>query len=632
VRVKYQKKAKIDEQKRMVTMLSSREKQLMANISGNRAYDNLSLLVTPQERVSGSEAEAEGARKIRDLFSPYVDSCELEGVAVTGYLRGLGRLEVTSPIHASFPCQVNPVAASAKGEGILIDVSDGTKGGYEKAEIEVKGGVALVTIEKSMGGVGLMGLAREAKYQGTACLVYSITEKREDLVSVQVVDADIPVLSISRQSAAELRRLLSQHKEVRISFESNLTKIPGTSYNVVGTIRGSQFPQEVIYVTSHHDTFFHGTNDNNSTTACLLELANNLVKLRPKRTVRFIIHGSEEMGTEIGSEYIHYFRGSYGYTELHRSEMEDKEVGDIPFCVINGECLGSNPITPIQCTPELIRFVKETVADLEGEYEVNDPLWGGMWMGSDHLCYHTLGLPSICLMGAMNSDSSYFRRYHTEKDDPEHISVAALESNARLFTLLVARFDAAEVLPHSLKGLIETASRGMSLVPNRKRIKDLLEEKRAYCEELLSNEKKLKVTLELARVINKNIYGFAEGIFVNKFASINDTVAKLKEAHRLIDAEGDIEGAHNMLLSIPGLYQKENLSQEVSEELDSMRKTSLFLNRLSQFSLNIAPIFGQITRCEPKKAILRNLESLIEQSLETAKAWGITFEQSLANL
>jgi Iap family predicted aminopeptidase len=613
-------------------MLSSREKQLMANISGNRIYENLSLLVSPRDRISGSEAEAEGARKIKDLFLSYMDSCELEGVIVTGYLRGPGRLEVTSPIHASFSCQVNPVAASAKGEGILIDVSDGTRDSYEKTKMEVKGGVALVTLEKSMGGVGLMDLAREAKYQGAACLVYSVTERREDLIPVHVVDADIPVLSISRQSAAELRRLLFQHKEVQISFESNLTKIPGTSYNVVGTIRGSRFPQEVIYVTSHHDTFFHGVNDNNSTTACLLELANNLKKLRPKRTIRFIIHGSEEMGTEIDSEYIHYFRGSYGYTELHRSQMEGKELGNIPLCVINGECLGSSTVTPIQCTPELIRFIKETVVDLEGEYEVNDPLWGRMWLGSDHLCYHTLGLPSVCLMGALNSDSSYFRRYHTEMDDLEHISVAALESNARLFTLLVDRFDSAERLPYSLEDLVETASHGMSLVPNRKRIKDLLEEKSEYCEKLLAREEKLKVTLELARVINKNIYGFAEGIFVNKFASISNTIAKLKEVYRLIDTEGDIEGAHNMLLSIPGFYQKKSLSQEVIEELDNMRKKSLFLNRLSNFTLDIAPVFSQINRCEPKKAILFNLESQIEKSLETAKVWGLLFEQSLMNL
>jgi len=601
----------------------------MANISGNRAFEHLSQLILPPERISGSEAEAEGAKKVRDLLSPYMDSCELEGVPVTTYLRGAGRLEVISPGKTSFPCEVNAVSASAKGEGVLLDVSRGTREDYEKIKAKVKGGIVLVTIQQFGGDCSLWDVAHEAKHQGAACVVYHTTDRAEDLISVHVVDADIPVISVSRQSAIKLRKLLSQHKEVRCSFESNLTKTPGTSYNVVGTIRGSQFPQEIIYVAAHHDTFFYGANDNNSTTACLLELADFLQKQRPKHTIKFVIHGSEESGAEMGGDMVHWVRGSYCYTEAHRSLLEGKEA-DIPFCVINGECLGAYSTTPIQCTPDLRRFVEGVVDDLEEEHPVEDTLVG--WTGSDHFCYHTLGVPTIMLMGAMDCDSSYFRLYHTPKDDLKHVSPAALEANAKLYTLLVARLDAAEGLPYSLEDLVKAAKRGLHFAPNKNRIKELLEEKEARCAKIASWENKLKATLDLARVIHKNIFGFANEDFVYKFITISDTVAKLKEAHRLIDTEGDLEDARKMLLTIPGANHAGNFSQEVMEELDKQRNASPLYNRLSNFSLDLTPILGQITRGEPKKTILSNLESRIKKNLEAARTWGVAFEKSLTNL
>jgi hypothetical protein len=551
------------------------------------------------------------------------DSCELEGVAVTGYLRGRAKFEVTSPIRVSYPCQVNPISGSGKGEGILADVSRSTRADYEKVEGGVKGKIVLAT--GASGGQGI--LTHEAKHQGAVCLLYHMEERREDLISVHGINVDFPVLSISGQNAAELRRLLSQNREVRVSFESNLVKSPSTSYNVVGTIRGSQFPEEVIYLTSHYDSWFHGANDNLSGTVCLIEVARLLAEQRPKRTVRFLAHGSEESGGEIGADAIWFVRGSFAYTEQHRSQLEGKDIAAFPFCAINVENLGVSPRTTVQCTPELFSFVRDTVTDLDGDYGVTEPT---VWTSSDQICYHTLGNPTMLLFGTGAASTSR-HIYHTAEDNLDKISLAALESSARLLALLASRLAASEGLPHSLEDLVAVAQRSMEHVPNSQQIKNLLEEKKAHRAGLPQKDE-VKPSLGLARVINKNIYGFVGQSFGHKFDVISDTISKLRRAQHIIDTEGNLERAHKVLLSIAGAARAESVSHEVMKELAMIRGKSTLINRLSNFSLDLFPLFDQIARAESKETILSNLDAQIEKSLETAKAWGVAFERSLGDL
>ena len=610
-------------------VISPLEAELLANISGDRVLDHVRMLISPSERISGSPAEAEGARKVQGLLFPFIDRCELEGVEVTSYLRGKGKLEVISPINASFPCEVNPLTASGRGGGILADVRDGSRAAYEAVRGEVKGRIVLATGQSF--GLGLV--AREAKSRGALCVVYHMADRREDLIPVHGINVDFPVLSISGNSAAELRGLLSQHSEIHVSFETNLVRAPGISYNVVGVICGSQFPNETIYLTSHHDTWFCGANDNNATTACVLELARLFSRRRPLRSIKFVIHGSEESGAEIGSDAIYYDRGSFTYTELHQLELEGRGK-EIPICVINGEMLGYTPRAQVQCTPELIAFVREVVADLEAEHQVSDPTAG--WTSSDHLCYHTLGIPTIYLYPAPDRGrqppSSYFRLYHTEGDNLDSVSVTALKSNAKLLALLVARLDAGDVPPYSLKKVVEEAERGVELLVNSQQIRNLLQDKNKRCAEALSREEQTRRTLELVRVINKNIYGFVGQVFVHKFAALANTVSKVRQAYHLIDSGGQREQVREILLSIVGAAEVANFSREVLVEVAKMREASPLLNRLSTLSFDLSDLLVEMAYSEPRLIVLSKLEAKIEECLKAAQAWGIAFEQALAAL
>jgi hypothetical protein len=96
---------------------------------------------------------------------------------------------------------------------------------------------------------------------------------------------------------------------------ANTERHRAMSANVVGLLEGSDpdLKQETVLVTAHYDHLgtangevFHGANDNASGTAAVLEIARNLTATaRPKRSILFIVFGSEEEG----------LLGSYHYVE-----------------------------------------------------------------------------------------------------------------------------------------------------------------------------------------------------------------------------------------------------------------------------------------------------------------------------
>ena len=97
-------------------MLTSAEREQLALISGARARQTLSELVQGTERVVGSPAELEEARRVRDLLQPFVDSCELESYPAMSYVRGQGRLEVIGPDPLEVRCEVNPWRPPVQGK------------------------------------------------------------------------------------------------------------------------------------------------------------------------------------------------------------------------------------------------------------------------------------------------------------------------------------------------------------------------------------------------------------------------------------------------------------------------------------------------------------------------------------
>ncbi len=110
-----------------------------------------------------------------------------------------------------------------------------------------------------------------------------------------------PLVNISYMDAWELAR--QEVRSVRLQVDAFVRE--AASQNVIGEIRGTGAPDEVIVISGHHDSVANnpGVDDNCTGVAAVLELARIFSKSEPLRTLRFLSFGTEEQLSEGARHY-----------------------------------------------------------------------------------------------------------------------------------------------------------------------------------------------------------------------------------------------------------------------------------------------------------------------------------------
>jgi carboxypeptidase Q len=127
--------------------------------------------------------------------------------------------------------------------------------------------------------------------------------------------AKIPAASIPAEDANRIQRLVNRGVNVRLRLKMEARFDPDVeSFNVVGEIKGSEKPDEIVLVGGHFDSWDTGMGASDDGVGCVVtwEAARLMKKLniRPKRTVRVVLFTNEENGT----------RGGNGYRDQHTAE------------------------------------------------------------------------------------------------------------------------------------------------------------------------------------------------------------------------------------------------------------------------------------------------------------------------
>jgi len=165
----------------------------------------------------------------------------------------------------------------------------------------------------------------------------------------------IPVLPISYRDAEKiLQRLagpvappawqgglpLTYHLgpgPVTVRLDVQMDNRDGRIWNAIARIPGSDFPDEWIVLSNHHDAWIYGAGDPSSGTAAFLELGRILGTLldegwRPRRTLVLAIFDAEEITLGGATEWM----------EDHASELEQKAVA-----ILNMDSAVFNPDRPL---------------------------------------------------------------------------------------------------------------------------------------------------------------------------------------------------------------------------------------------------------------------------------------------
>ena len=118
----------------------------------------------------------------------------------------------------------------------------------------------------------------------------------------------IPAASISTNGAELLSSMLSLNKNLKFYLKQNCKNLPDVkSYNVIGEIKGIEFPNEIMIVGAHLDSWDlgDGAHDDGAGVVQSMEVPRLLKKInyKPKRTLRIVLFINEENGQRGAIKY-----------------------------------------------------------------------------------------------------------------------------------------------------------------------------------------------------------------------------------------------------------------------------------------------------------------------------------------
>ncbi|BDQ02273.1 M20/M25/M40 family metallo-hydrolase [Ignavibacterium sp.] len=173
------------------------------------------------------------------------------------------------------------------------------------------------------------GAIEAAKYGAVGVVIRSVTTKYDNVPHTGVMlYADslprIPAAAIGYLDSDFLSEQLKINPELLLKLRLNCrTFEDAPSFNVIGEIKGTQLPDEVIVVGGHFDSWDVGCGAHDDGAGCIqsmevLDLFKRL-HIKPKRTIRCVLFINEENGSRGGIEYGKFALSS---SEKHIAAIE----------------------------------------------------------------------------------------------------------------------------------------------------------------------------------------------------------------------------------------------------------------------------------------------------------------------
>jgi hypothetical protein len=180
------------------------------------------------------------------------------------------------------------------------------------------------------------GPSRAAKYGAKAVIVRSMSHAADNnphtgATRYDSAYAKIPAVAIGLKDADLLAELLKTQK-VNVTLKTNGHFLPDTiGHNIIGELKGKEFPDEIITVGGHLDSWDNceGAHDDGAGCVQTIEIlrAFKAIGYKPKRTIRFVLFANEENGLRGGNKYAEEAKAK---NEKHILAMESDAGGFTP--------------------------------------------------------------------------------------------------------------------------------------------------------------------------------------------------------------------------------------------------------------------------------------------------------------
>ena len=159
------------------------------------------------------------------------------------------------------------------------------------------------------------GALEAVKYGAIGVIIRSLSLRMDDFPHTGVMSYGnlppskrIPAAAISTNAAEKLSNLLLINKNLKFLLRQQCKQYPDVkSHNVIAEIKGSTFPDEIILVGGHLDSWDlgDGSHDDGAGIVQSMDVINILNKsgYKPKRTLRVVLFMNEENGTRGAKKY-----------------------------------------------------------------------------------------------------------------------------------------------------------------------------------------------------------------------------------------------------------------------------------------------------------------------------------------
>ncbi|MEQ9301097.1 MAG: M20/M25/M40 family metallo-hydrolase [Cyclobacteriaceae bacterium] len=419
-------------------------------LTNGEAYQKLEYLTTKiGGRLAGSPQAAAAVDYTKEVMEDYgFDNVFLQEVMVPHWVRGdveIGKI-VNSKKLGAVDVDITALGNSVgTGPGGVVGKVVEVQNFEELAELGkagVEGKIVFfnrpldptkINTFEAYGGAGNQrgaGPSEAAKYGAIGVVVRSLASGIDDIphtggTRYALNVPQLPAVAISTMDAELLSGLLADDADLSFYFETyGEMKEDKLSHNVIGEMKGSEFPDEYIVVGGHLDSWDLAQGAHDDGTGCVQSIevlrALKAIGYQPKRTIRAVMFMNEENGLRGGRKYAELAEQN---KEKHIAAMESDRGGFTP--------LGFS----LDMTDRPMKKV-QSWASLFKPYQIYMFEPGGG--GADISPLKTQGVP---LIGFVPDSQRYFDYHHTTIDTFDKVNKRELELGAASIASLIYLID-----------------------------------------------------------------------------------------------------------------------------------------------------------------------------------------------
>ncbi len=235
----------------------------------------------------------------------------------------------------------------------------------------------------------------------------------------------IPAVAVATRHAELLSKLLREDKDLDFYIESHCQTLEDApSFNVIGEIRGSEYPDRYIVAGGHLDSWDLGEGAHDDGAGCVqsIEVLRlfKTIGYKPRHSIRAVMFMNEENGLRGGLKYAEI---AMKLNEKHVAAIDSDRGGFTP----RGFSIGGEA--------GVLEKIQSWKPVLE-PYGLSELVKGGG--GAD---IGPLGSQSQALIGYVPDSQRYFDYHHTAEDTFEKVNKRELELGAASMAALVYLID-----------------------------------------------------------------------------------------------------------------------------------------------------------------------------------------------